>query len=544
MGERTSWDEEVDVIVVGFGGAGAAAALEAKVHGVEVLVLERFDGGGATRRSGGVVYAGAGTSVQRSLGVEDDAERMIRYLRRETGGKVDETHLRAFCDASLENMRWLEEHGVDFPGTLFEHKAVQPPNGHALYYSGNEKQYADVDQPAARGHVCAGKEMAGHILFAALRRSIERLGVEVREHSPVVHLVADDQGRVVGVEARALNRSERLVHNALFDLAFAARSATSLLSRFERNAGQPRRIRARGGVVLAAGGYIYNAAMVKRHAPAYADCIPLGTPADDGSGIALGLEVGALQADMNCCAATRFHCPPLAMAQGILVNLRGERFCDESLYGATVSREIARQPEGRAYLVIDAGIAERTREELDREPRLHQLPLRDLLTGRAFSTLYRKMTAAVNLRLNCRRAQSLASLAQATDVSPSGLISTVDEYNRRMRDGEVDAFGKPATYRSLLTTAPFRAIDFRLGNRLFFSPCFTLGGLRTDGTTARVLRADNSIVPGLYAAGRNAVGVCVSSYVSGLSIADGIFAGRNAGRGAAREASACRRGDV
>jgi 3-oxo-5alpha-steroid 4-dehydrogenase len=68
----------------------------------------------------------------------------------------------------------------------------------------------------------------------------------------------------------------------------------------------------------------------------------------------------------------------------------------------------------------------------------------------------------------------------------------------------------------------------------------TLGGLVVDGTTARVVRDDGTPIRGLYAAGRNAVGVSSHSYVSGLSIADGIFSGRNAGRHAAHMADLAR----
>jgi 3-oxo-5alpha-steroid 4-dehydrogenase len=63
----------------------------------------------------------------------------------------------------------------------------------------------------------------------------------------------------------------------------------------------------------------------------------------------------------------------------------------------------------------------------------------------------------------------------------------------------------------------------------------TLGGLLVDETTGQVRRADGSCVPGLYAAGRTAVGICSNSYVSGLSLADCVFSGRRAGRHAAAE---------
>src|SRR5487761_790726 len=69
-----------DGVVVGFGAAGACAALEAAAAGRSVVVLDRFAGGGATALSGGVVYAGGGTPQQRAAGVSDTAEAMLAYL--------------------------------------------------------------------------------------------------------------------------------------------------------------------------------------------------------------------------------------------------------------------------------------------------------------------------------------------------------------------------------------------------------------------------------------------------------------------------------
>jgi len=72
-----TWDEQVDVAVVGFGGAGACAAIEAAECGAKVMVVERFDGGGATAISGGIVYAGGGTAHQRAAGFGLDSNLVL-----------------------------------------------------------------------------------------------------------------------------------------------------------------------------------------------------------------------------------------------------------------------------------------------------------------------------------------------------------------------------------------------------------------------------------------------------------------------------------
>jgi 3-oxo-5alpha-steroid 4-dehydrogenase len=69
--DAVPWDDEADFVVVGYGGAGVAAAIEAAEHGCSVLAIDRFHGGGATAMNGGVLSAGGGTDIQRQAGIED-----------------------------------------------------------------------------------------------------------------------------------------------------------------------------------------------------------------------------------------------------------------------------------------------------------------------------------------------------------------------------------------------------------------------------------------------------------------------------------------
>src|SRR5688572_27854746 len=94
------WDTEVDLVIVGGGGAGLAAALEAAEQGVKALVLDRSNGGGSTAINGGIICAGGGTSVQKQAGVDDSAEAMFQYLRGDTQDVVKVSTLRRFCESS------------------------------------------------------------------------------------------------------------------------------------------------------------------------------------------------------------------------------------------------------------------------------------------------------------------------------------------------------------------------------------------------------------------------------------------------------------
>jgi len=98
------WDEEADVVVVGLGAAGAATALEAAAAGAETLVLERAGGGGGTSAmSGGVLYLGGGTDLQKACGFEDSPDEMFRYLMASVGHCPDEPKIRLYCDGSVEH---------------------------------------------------------------------------------------------------------------------------------------------------------------------------------------------------------------------------------------------------------------------------------------------------------------------------------------------------------------------------------------------------------------------------------------------------------
>src|SRR5215471_17685793 len=102
--DAVDWSDEADVVVVGFGGAGAAAALQASLDGADVLAIDRFGGGGATAFSGGVIYAGA-TRHQAAAGFEDMPEDMFRYLSAE-GNALGPAALRRFCEESNGDLEW------------------------------------------------------------------------------------------------------------------------------------------------------------------------------------------------------------------------------------------------------------------------------------------------------------------------------------------------------------------------------------------------------------------------------------------------------
>jgi 3-oxo-5alpha-steroid 4-dehydrogenase len=531
-----------DIVVVG---AGAAAAIEATDRGARVMILDRWGRGGASARSGGIIYAGGGTPQQVRAGFDDDPAKMARYLMLEGGPTVDADVIRSFCDQSQANLRWLEELGVGFAMAFDPEKSVTPAEDDVgLYFSGNEKHFGDETPPIARSHRVAGAGMTGRDLMAGLHRAARARGVEFRDRVKVIGLVRDDEGRVTGVDALALDADPvtRLVHQVLYRLVDAAaallhqvpRSLAEAVERWECSHARHLRIAAPGGVILATGGFAFNHELFSASAPAYAGTMPLGTPGDDGSGITLACAIGAGTRLMDHCGASRFIAPPLGFCQGVLVDAAGERICDESLYAATLSVHIA-EHGGRAWLIVDGAARAEIADQVGRARRLGtrriaNRSLGDLLSGRDDHVLFPVLFGSINLWANRVMATDIDRLARRCGLPGDRLGRTIERYNADAEAGCPDEMGKSGTFVRPLLEAPFAAVACHLDGFLFPAPCITLGGLDVDGSTQQVRRPDGSVIPGLHAVGRCAAGVASTSYVSGLSLADYVFSGRNAGR--------------
>ncbi|MDL2354512.1 MAG: FAD-binding protein [Pseudomonadota bacterium] len=515
------WHASCDVLVLGFGAAGACAALAAATNGAEVLVCDRFDRGGASAKSGGVVYAGGGTAQQRQAGVADSPQAMFDYLRQETGNAVSAVALRSFCDNSTGMIAWLEQLGVRFDSTMPPRKTSYPADGFYLYYSGSEAvpEFARHAAPAPRGHRVKGKGMSGATLFGVLRAAVAKAGVAVRPQAIGRRLLVDAAGHVHGAEVaclrgwagmlhRQLERFADAAHNLAPGLADAARAA---LAPLEQRA-QIEHVRARRGVVLATGGFIFNRAMVARHAPRYLRAWRLGTTACDGSGIALGQSAGAACSHMAHVSAWRFINPPYAWARGIVVDGAGQRICNEEVYGARLGHALCEQAGGRAWLILDAS--------------LRREALRECLSGALW--LFQSGPALL-LMAGAAKGRDADALAAKLGMPAAQLASTLAAYDAAARGEADDPFGKTAAMRAPLGQGPFYAIDISMDSKVFPCPAITLGGLRVDDANGAVLRADGCAIGGLYAAGRAALGIASNQYVSGLSLADCIWSGRRAG---------------
>ena len=474
--EVPAWDFEADVVIAGYGIAGVCAAIEAARAGADVLVLDRTGGwGGAAALSGGWIYLGGGTPLQRALGFEDSAENMETFMTAALGPGVDAAKIHAYAHSSLEHFRWLTDCGVVFKEQFWGEPGWEVPHDEGLGYSGGENAapFKDIATPAPRGHVPqmadkrTGVRGAGYMLMKPLVETAEALGVRAEYDIRAQALVTGADGRVEGVVARRFGKD---VH-----------------------------VRARRGVVLATGSFAYNAEMIATYAPRL-----IGRPAaaieeHDGAGILMAQAAGAALAHMDATEVAFFGDPQM-MARGILVNGRGQRFIAEDTYGGRIGQAVLIQQDNAAFLVMDMDSHEEALATETSTPYFRQPP-----------------TWA---------AETVAELEADMGLPTGALIGTVDAYNRHAADGVDPLLHKKAQWVRPLA-GPVAAWDMR-----GFTAGFTLGGLRTD-VDSRVLHVDGAPIPGLYAAGRCTSGVCAGGYASGTSLGDGSFFGRRAGVAAA-----------
>lgn len=522
------WGQACDVLVVGLGAAGGAAALAAHEQGAKVMIVERFEGGGATTKSGGVVYLGGGTKYQQQANYDDTPDEMFNYLRQETGDAVGQDTLRRFCNDSLDMLAWLEKIGVAFQSYEKPPKTSYPRNGIYLYYSGNEgvPAYAAQARPAPRGHrVKAPGIDSGRELYRVLKATIEKLGLPLLRQTAVRRLVVDAKGAVLGAEAwqlepgsAAQRQHQKLMKRAESVHNFAPRYADGLRARalaLELKEAKPRLIRARKGVILSTGGFIFNRQMVTQHAPKYRKAMRLGATGCDGSGIRLGESVGGVPSRMHKGSAWRFINPPTAWPKGIAVNMQGERFCNEQVYGARLGVEMVDNNDGQAWLVLDKA--------------LRAAAFKEIRSGKLWH--FQSIPAFFQM-LFAPRARTAEGLAAKIGLPPAALKATLDRYTADAKSGATDALGKADDMRAPLDSPPYYAVNISADSKTFPCPTITLGGLRVDENSGSVLNVAGDAIPGLYAAGRTAVGIASNGYVSGLSLADCLWSGRRAGRGA------------
>jgi succinate dehydrogenase/fumarate reductase flavoprotein subunit len=481
----TSFSEDADVVVLGFGIAGGCAAVSAAAAGARVLVLEKAAAaGGTTSMAGGHFYLGGGTAVQQATGHDDSPEEMYKYLVA-ASREPELDKIRAYCEGSVEHFDWLEGLGFQFERSFYPGKVVVPPGTEGLSYTGNEKVWPFCEQarPAPRGHsVPVPGELGGAamVIDLLLKRAAD-LGVQIRYETGATGLILGDDGSVVGVRWKHFTETGAVKAKA---------------------------------VVIAAGGFAMNPEMVAEYTPAlgaerktkhHGTVAPyiLGNPNDDGLAIRLGVSAGGVALNMDQQFITAAAYPPEILLTGVIVNADGKRFVAEDSYHSRTSAFVLEQPDQVAYLIVD-----------EAHTQMPEMPLIRFIDGW----------------------ETIAEMESALGIPAGNLAATLERYNTDAAAGEDPDFHKQPEYLAPQDHGPWAAFDLSLGRAMYSG--FTMGGLKVS-VDGEVLREDGSAIAGLYAAGACASNIAQDGkgYASGTQLGEGSFFGRRAGEHAARRAA-------
>lgn len=502
---------DTDLVVVGGGGAGLAAAAKALQEGKQVIVLEKFPSvGGNTVRAGGPMNApdpewqasfaanpGEDHNLQELKDMDEalidpeyledfralkgeleeylknpsylfDSKRLYR-IQTYLGGKRkdlegNEIHgnydlVKIMTERALESVRWLEEVGVEF-----DHSDVTMPVG-ALWRRGH-KPFMPM----------------GVAFISVLDKYVRENGGLILTDTPVDELIVEN-GQIKGVQAKGRN-------------------------------GQTITVYAKA-VILASGGFGANTKMLQKYNTYWTeiadDIKTSNTPAVTGDGIILGQSVGADLVGMGFTQMMPVSDPETGAlfsglqvppANFIMVNTQGKRFVDE--YGSRDQlSQAAIDNGGLFYLIAD-----------------------DLIKETAYNTSQEKIDAQVEAG-TLFRSDTIEGLAEQLGMEPSVLAETIANYNSYVDQGHDPEFNKGA-FDLKVVKAPFYATPRKPAVH------HTMGGLKID-TKAHVLNTENQVIPGLYAAGEVAGGLHAGNRLGGNSLTDIFTFGRIATETAIQE---------
>lgn len=302
-------DQKADVVVIGAGGAGMAAAVTAHDAGAKVVILEKmaFVGGNTIRATGGI--NAAETPQQAKLGIKDSIEQMYQDTMKGGHNKNNPELVRTLVNESSGAVQWLISLGGNFNDVGFMGGATNK-----------------------RCHRPTGGAAVGPEVVKTLANAVEARKIDLRTESQVVELVQNKKGAVVGVKVKG-------------------------------DDGKVYTIDAKA-VINAAGGFAGNNKMVSDIIPRLKGFATTNHPGATGDGLMLSEKVGAAFVDMDqiqthptVVETTGVMVTEAVRGNGaILVNKEGKRFFDELNTRDAVSAAILKQPTGHAYMFFDEDV--------------------------------------------------------------------------------------------------------------------------------------------------------------------------------------------
>lgn len=522
----TGWD----VIVVGSGAAGLAAALAASVDGAKVLVLEKSKVlGGTTAMSSAGTWVPANHHML-AAGIADSAEETLTYLRATAppGWAKDEDELwQALAEESAPMLRFLEDKTplrfelvnhpdfyVEAPGGKLFGRMVSP----TLISRYRLGRWWNKVRPSVKPQYFTYKEMIGGILKDPWR-TVFRMGPSLAWRF-IAGKVGLGNGLVVGLTRGCLDHGCEIMVNA--DVKHLLQDGGVVTGIEAVIDGTRRTLRARKGIVLATGGFDWAPDYMPEHFPGME---LIGAPrSNTGDGQRMAAEVGASLERMD----------QANIAPVTFTTYEGHRHA-QPLYDIYAPHCILVDRTARRFVSEGSPALGSALDERGADGKPKHLPAWRIFDSRYKHTL--GMHYASKDKSFVRSAPTLEALAAKIDLDPATLRATVERFNGWSKEGVDREFHRGETAweryytgdRALgtLEQAPFFAAPF------LYSSLGTKGGARTN-RHGEVLRPDKSVIAGLYCAGiamanpigtkavgaGTTIGPCLTSgYIAGKSIA-------------------------
>ena len=468
-----AWDEEVDVVVVGTGFAGLAAAHEAAKAGASVALLEKMrTPGGNSIISGGVIAA-AGSPLQAEEGIKDSVDSLYDDMLK-AGLNLNHPELaRTLAEKSVETVQWtIDELGVEYSG-------LAHMGGHAVKRSYN--------LAAGSGSGIIGPQLA----------KLKQMGVEPRTRTLLKHLVRDGDGRVKGV----------IVHSGF--------------THPDLGSGTPISIKARKAVVLATGGFGADPSFRAIQDPRLGgDLDTTNQPGATAEAMREALSIGCILVQPSWIQLGPWTSPDergfgtaphfvqgITALYGLWIDTQtGKRFVNENADRKT-----------RADAILAVG--NKTIAVADAEAYARGG------TGGPDDRLERMKEAGVIMEY-----ATLEEMAEAHDIPLEPMLETIGAFNRSVDTGVDEEFARNTPPDvAKIGTAPFYVV--RLSPKVHH----TMGGCAINADAQALDVTTNEPIPGLYVAGEAAGGVHGASRLGSCAYTDCLVFGRIAGQNAAAE---------
>lgn len=454
-----AFEYSVPILIAGAGACGAVAALAAREAGVEPLVIERDDRpGGSTAMSQGLICA-AGSRFQTEHGIDDNPDIFFQDIMTKARGCADEEIARAISEGSAPALEWLcDTHG--FPWEL------------------DTRFRASYGNSRMRVHGWIGHTGADMVQW--LHRRLGDLNVDVLMSTRLRDVFVGTDGAITGVK-------------------------------LEGGDGQIVSVGCRA-LILACGGYGANRELTHRHMPETRDFRYHGHEGSEGDAILIGERLGAALGDLGSYQGYAMlsdpagvSVPPGVLVEGgIILNLRGDRFTDETEDIAGMVLPLSREENGAGWVVFDETI----------EARCAHIPDMQQLA-----------------RLGAiRRGGSSADLAEKIGVSVQAIEAALKDIDQARARGGRDSMGRAWNETHQVPRQHLCAL------RVVGAIYHTQGGLQID-RRARVVRKDGSYFENLFAGGGSARSVSGPSswgYLPAMGLTTAVALGWIAGQEAAK----------